>query len=47
MSGKLLPKGCMYEVKFNYHFKMGGYTTLMLNIVKFYAMPRQNEERSK
>lgn len=34
-----LPKGCIYEVNFVYHSKMGGYTTLMSDIPKLYEIP--------
>jgi hypothetical protein len=34
MTGKFLPKGGIYEVSFEFHSKMGGYTTLMSDIPK-------------
>jgi hypothetical protein len=36
MTGKFQPKGSIYEVSFDYHSKMGGYTTLMSDIPKLY-----------
>jgi len=38
MGEKVKLKGGIYEVEFGYHPKMGGYTTLMSDILKLYAM---------
>lgn len=37
MSEKVKLKGGIYEVEFSYHPKMGGYTTVMLDIPKLYS----------
>jgi hypothetical protein len=36
--GKDLTKGGIYKVVFSYHFKMGGYTALMLDIQDLYGV---------
>ena len=38
MGEKIQPKGGIYEVKFGYHSKMGGYTTLMSDMPKLGVM---------
>lgn len=35
-----LLKGGIYEVNFGYHSKLGGYTTLISDIHKLYAIAR-------